>query len=83
MIGFEDEQRCLGTQQGGLGDVLGIGKSLPVSSAGAFAFTGKASAYINGVKTMVPVTLTGRFTTPTSASVGLSISYADCKKPLS
>ena len=62
--------------------MLAIGKSLPVSSAGAFAFTGRASAYIHGVKTKVPVTLTGRFTTPASASVGLSISYADCKKPL-
>jgi hypothetical protein len=41
VVGFEDEQRCLGTQQGGLGDVLAIGKSLPVSSAGAFAFTGR------------------------------------------
>lgn len=79
---FEDEQLCLGKQQEGQGDVFLIGKSLRVDSAGAFSFTGRATAYIKGVKTAVPVTLKGNFTTPTSASITLSISSKGCVKPI-
>jgi hypothetical protein len=82
VIGFEDEQKCLGKEQDGLGDVLAISKSLAVSSTGAFTFKGEASAYINAVKTPVPVSLTGHFTTLASASISLTITYSGCTKPV-
>ena len=76
--GFLDSQPCLGVGQSGLENEIRITQPLPITSSGAFSFTGKATTYVGTTKLSVQVTLNGTFVTPKLAKITLKIAHGKC-----
>ena len=77
---FQDTQACLGATSDGFTYYVEVMKAIPISSSGAFSYSGPASVW-NGAGTTgtrVWTTLTGKFTSSTRASVTLQILFKQC-----
>jgi hypothetical protein len=76
---FQVTKSCLGATPDGFTYYLEIEKNLPISSD-TFSYSGLASVW-NGMArtgTHVVVTLAGRFTTSTTASITLQVDFGQC-----
>ena len=76
---FQDTQACLGATPDGFTYYLEIAKPIPIT-ADTFSYSGPASIWNGMAKTgtVVVVTLTGKFTTPTKASITLNVVFGQC-----
>ncbi|HEY1825994.1 MAG TPA: Ig domain-containing protein [Acidimicrobiales bacterium] len=77
---FQDTQACLGDDSNGFTYYLLIEKPIPISSKGAFSYSGPA-AVSNGTGstgTRLWATVEGQFTSSTRASVTLEVLYKQC-----
>jgi hypothetical protein len=77
---FEYSESCLGTTKYGT-DYLHILKPLTINPMGAFAYKGSAIVSdLSSPKSLypTPVTLTGTFKTPASATVTIATSHTGC-----
>ncbi len=76
---FQDTQACLGATGDGFTYYLEIDKPLPIT-ADTFSYNGPASIWNGMAKTGtdVMVTLTGKFTTSSSASITLHVVFGQC-----